>query len=101
MLTLGVEVCLCGVEVLGFDITVVLFGGRLVVIGGVAPADESDDPHAGLTGRTDREHQPVAEPVDDPAGRGTGAQAGADDLLVGEAVATQVFGEVGRENRAM
>ncbi len=84
-MTLGEQLGLRGVEVLGNRSTPV------VVVVGVAAADPAVD----LIAVADGEDEPVAEAVDDPAGRGVAAQAGGDDLGVGGAEVAQVIGQRG------
>jgi hypothetical protein len=78
-----------GVEVLG---------PGPVVVGavGVAAADEPADLDSGRIGGVGggvAEHEPVAEPVDDPPAAGPGAEARGQDLVVGGTESVQIVGE--------
>src|SRR5450759_1470560 len=80
-------------------------GGRAVevlrdVVGlGQRPAEEADDVLP--AGVADREHQPVAEPVDDGAAAGAQADAGVQQLGVGVAAGAQVVGQRGPARRGV
>ena len=62
-----------------------------VVAVGVTAADEPEDLPVGQDG----EHDAVAEAVDESAGAGDGDQPGGGELLVGDAVASQMVGKGG------